>query len=525
VCSSTGSARDIHPERALRHPVWWVALALLIVNDHLLKGWGPGWLTGKLSDLAGLVVAPALIATLVRVHSRSGLVGAHVGAGVALAAINLSEPAARAVEVVMGSIGLPWRIWVDPTDLVALLALPLAWRWLVPGMRQPKPGHPRAVWALERVGLVAGAVGSMATSMAPPPTVVVAPGRVIAQGWTSDPVYVVDTASGDRLQELSAPEVSASGARIVVNGVLYSVRGTSVFGHRLSDGAEVLDYAADEAYFHSLAATDGHRLILVSSPSGGHSMERVIAVGFDGKAQWSAALPSDQNWRDPSAKPIVTGGLVVVTAGDEVVALDPTGGERRWTYKAGVPLQWVVGAGRFVTAVDEAGVLHTIDAVSGRRAWLGQETNMAEVRWANEKPIGTTDDGALVLFRGDRLVAIDASSQAIRWQGPKGIERVTFGRRYAIASLGEGDAHSRYGLVDLRNGKLVWVRELDVSPDMAPVIAEQEGLVLFQPSFEELVAFEVGSGERRWTFDFDDGAPVIVGQIGGQLLVARRSVY
>ena len=150
---------------------------------------------------------------------------------------------------------------------------------------------------------------------------------------------------------------------------------------------------------------------------------------------------------------------------------------------------------------------------------------MAEVRWANEKPIGTTNDGALVLFRGDRLVAIDASSQAIRWQGPKGIERVTFGRRYAIASLGEGDAHSRYGLVDLRNGKLVWVRELDVSPDMAPVIAEQEGLVLFQPSFEELVAFEVGSGERRWTFDFDDGAPVIVGHIGGQLLVARRSVY
>jgi hypothetical protein len=38
----------------LRQPLWWGALALLLVNDNLLKGSGlaPAWLTGKLSDFA-----------------------------------------------------------------------------------------------------------------------------------------------------------------------------------------------------------------------------------------------------------------------------------------------------------------------------------------------------------------------------------------------------------------------------------------------------------------------------------------
>jgi hypothetical protein len=53
--------------------LWWAALALLIINDNLLKGHGvvPGWLTGKLSDFAFLVVAPVVFAALLpRRHDR-----------------------------------------------------------------------------------------------------------------------------------------------------------------------------------------------------------------------------------------------------------------------------------------------------------------------------------------------------------------------------------------------------------------------------------------------------------------------
>ena len=44
----------------LLHPVFWAALTILVLNDHLLKGAGlvPALLTGKLSDFAGLIVAP-----------------------------------------------------------------------------------------------------------------------------------------------------------------------------------------------------------------------------------------------------------------------------------------------------------------------------------------------------------------------------------------------------------------------------------------------------------------------------------
>src|SRR3954468_1365619 len=51
----------------LGHPAWWAALALLLINDNLFKGRGviPGWLAGKLSDFAFLIVAPVLFAAII----------------------------------------------------------------------------------------------------------------------------------------------------------------------------------------------------------------------------------------------------------------------------------------------------------------------------------------------------------------------------------------------------------------------------------------------------------------------------
>jgi hypothetical protein len=55
---------ELHPARALLTPTWLLALVVLALNDHLLKGAGllPGAVTGKLSDLAGMLVAPVLLA-------------------------------------------------------------------------------------------------------------------------------------------------------------------------------------------------------------------------------------------------------------------------------------------------------------------------------------------------------------------------------------------------------------------------------------------------------------------------------
>ncbi|MEM6787941.1 MAG: PQQ-binding-like beta-propeller repeat protein [Myxococcota bacterium] len=514
---------DLVPSRALGHPTWWAALALLALNDHALKGWGPAVVTGKLSDVCGLVVAPALIATVFRVRRRSGLLGAHVVAGLALAAINVSPRLARAAETVAHAVGVPWRIWVDPTDLVALLVLPLAFTALEPTMRRGTVTRPRM--NLERLGLAIGAAACLASSAPPPDALVVTPGKVVAQGWTGEPVFVVDTASGERLRAFAAPGIERDGARLVADDVLYTARGATVVGHRLSDGAEVLDFTADDASFHDAFATDQTRLFLLSEPAGDHAMERVVAVGHDGQAAWSAALPSERTSRSPSEGPVVTAGLVVVTADDQLVALDPAGGSRRWTYRAGRPLRGVVGAGRVVCAFDDEGGLHAIDTATGRPRWRAGGANVDGARWGDAKPLGATDAGTLVFIRGDqRLVAIDATSQAVVWRSTLRVARVAFGPQHAVVDLGDGDDGHRYGLVDLRSGAAAWVRELDVAPDHPPHLLADDGIVLFAPSYEQLVAFELGSGERRWTFDLDEGSPMFVagGAGGSPIVVARR---
>jgi hypothetical protein len=115
----------------LASPAFWAALGVLLLNDHVLKRAGilPGVVTGKLSDFAGLVVAPVLLATLLGGLRRPvvrALAFAIVVAG--FVAVKLSGAAASFVGDVLGRIGVPSRIWADPTDLVALAILPFAWR-------------------------------------------------------------------------------------------------------------------------------------------------------------------------------------------------------------------------------------------------------------------------------------------------------------------------------------------------------------------------------------------------------------
>lgn len=166
---------ELRPGRALLTPTWLAALALLGVNDHLLKGSGllPGGLTGKLSDLAGMVVAPALLAALLGLRTRRGLLFCHVAVGAVFAAIKVSPAAADAWSWLMGLVGNAWSITVDPTDLIALPVLALGWRALLPAMRRPAPRlavTPRLAPRLAQLAAVcAGTSLSIATSSPNPP--------------------------------------------------------------------------------------------------------------------------------------------------------------------------------------------------------------------------------------------------------------------------------------------------------------------------------------------------------------------
>lgn len=125
--------------RPLPHLVFWVALGLLVLNDHVLKRGHvlPGVLTGKLSDFAGLIVAPVLVLAALRVRSRAGRAAVFVGIYGLFASIKLSRNAADLVEWVTARTPLPWKLWADPTDLLALLVLPVAW-WLAARIEVPR---------------------------------------------------------------------------------------------------------------------------------------------------------------------------------------------------------------------------------------------------------------------------------------------------------------------------------------------------------------------------------------------------
>lgn len=139
---------------ALLHPITLTALALWALNDHALKGWGPALLTGKLSDVAALVVCPTVLLgslewcrpQLVRRHLRGVLAGCCALFAVFAIGLELSSWVELAYQHVLASAqyaarylaaGLARRAapdyvlvqtTADVTDLLALPALAIPWR-------------------------------------------------------------------------------------------------------------------------------------------------------------------------------------------------------------------------------------------------------------------------------------------------------------------------------------------------------------------------------------------------------------
>lgn len=165
------------PASGFVRPLPLVALAVLALNDHVLKGSAPGWLTGKLSDVAGMVFFPLLLQAgweLVaeRVGRRWGpsrrvLVGCAVATALVFGAIQVWPLAGDAYRWGLG--GLQWPVQAlrqllaggavpgvspvhltpDPTDLLTvpfvLVAVAAGWRrTALSAGATPPAGRPRS---------------------------------------------------------------------------------------------------------------------------------------------------------------------------------------------------------------------------------------------------------------------------------------------------------------------------------------------------------------------------------------------
>lgn len=133
-------SRDLKPVNVLGHPAFWAAVGLLVLNDHFLKGSGllPGWLTGKLSDFAGLFVAPPLLALALRARTRHAILVAHLLTGFGFAALELSSELTSAADLVYRWVGASWSSVSDPTDLAALVVLPVALHFTLRAAARPR---------------------------------------------------------------------------------------------------------------------------------------------------------------------------------------------------------------------------------------------------------------------------------------------------------------------------------------------------------------------------------------------------
>jgi hypothetical protein len=119
------------------------AVALLAFNDLWLKRWHPGVVSGKLSDVALVVLMPLAAVALLEwasVLARKGalLPSRHldtVGTLVALAYFVAVKAWPTATELHLRALGalLPrwhYRAVTDPTDLACLPFALVAWGWL-----------------------------------------------------------------------------------------------------------------------------------------------------------------------------------------------------------------------------------------------------------------------------------------------------------------------------------------------------------------------------------------------------------
>lgn len=152
--------------RVLGSPLWIASLGILALNDHVLKGSGllPGALTGKLSDVAGMFVAPPLLALLLRVKTQRGMALAHAAVGLGFTALELSSVLSARLDGVYQVFGARWVSTSDWTDLLVLPLLAISYVLAVRPAEPRRVGLPSARRAREMMLAGAGVLACVATS-------------------------------------------------------------------------------------------------------------------------------------------------------------------------------------------------------------------------------------------------------------------------------------------------------------------------------------------------------------------------
>ncbi len=133
----------VRRSNALADPIFLAMLGTLLLNDFVLKSAVPGWVTGKISDFAGLFAFAFFAGVLLHRHAF----GVH--AAVALFFTLWKLPVSSGF-IDAWNASAPFQVArvVDPSDLLALFVLPFSYVRLRRGSRFSVPVILRAAIAL-----------------------------------------------------------------------------------------------------------------------------------------------------------------------------------------------------------------------------------------------------------------------------------------------------------------------------------------------------------------------------------------
>jgi hypothetical protein len=183
---------------ALRSPGFLLALALLLVNDWILKPGLANAITGKLSDFSGLFVVVVLGVALHPRHSRT-IAGATAAAFVAWKS-HLSQPA---IDLWNQGTGFPLERVVDYWDLMALTVVPFAHRYA--SIARPLAPTPL------RVPVLAACLLAILGTSKRPASLPTGPPPFVMHSFAELPLFEVATTRPETINRLKGGGLSITG--------------------------------------------------------------------------------------------------------------------------------------------------------------------------------------------------------------------------------------------------------------------------------------------------------------------------
>lgn len=307
--------------RWLAHPVSVSAIAVLVLNDHVLKPAFASWWTGKVSDVAGLVFAPALLGVALGAVPRCRrlpLVPTCVLAvGVVFAMVKVTTWGAAAASAAWSVVDGPSHVLADPTDLLALPALAVAW-------------HVGRLAIGDDAREASGGRGARTRAAALARWGLVLPCPVLATAATAAPLDpTADAISADR-----------DGVAVVVDGAVYyggTVRLTTADGVTWTEEATDESPAPESTLSGAATGAQGDPVCAPAAPdvcyrpmSGHLGVERSDDGGITWSTDWS--VPDDvrevlarRYLSHPDPEQLRTLGVAVLEVGEGHVVVAANG--------------------------------------------------------------------------------------------------------------------------------------------------------------------------------------------------------